>query len=60
MISFSGKSMSAESDLKGITLLSNRLSLRAFTSADAPKIFYRIPTATKEDRICDGQAAGAP
>jgi RimJ/RimL family protein N-acetyltransferase len=35
----SDNSVSAESDLRGIALLSNRLSLRAFTPADAPEIF---------------------
>ncbi len=31
--------MTAESELTGITLFANRLSLRAFTPADAPEIF---------------------
>jgi RimJ/RimL family protein N-acetyltransferase len=40
--------MSAESHLKGVALLSERLSLRAFTPADAPEIFDAAsPTVTR-------------
>ena len=40
--------MGAESDLTGIELLASRLSLRAFTPADAPEIFAAVsPTITR-------------
>src|SRR5208282_1744025 len=40
--------MSAESDLTGVELLATRLSLRTFTSADAPEIFAAVcPTITR-------------
>ena len=40
--------MGADSDLTGIELLANRLSLRAFTPADAPEIFAAVsPTITR-------------
>jgi hypothetical protein len=43
-----GESMSAESHLKGVALLSERLSLGAFTPADAPEIFDAAsPTVTR-------------
>jgi RimJ/RimL family protein N-acetyltransferase len=37
--------MSAESDLTGIKLVANRLSLRTFTPADAPEIFAAVSPA---------------
>jgi RimJ/RimL family protein N-acetyltransferase len=40
--------MSDESDLTGIKLVANRLSLRTFTPADAPEIFAAVsPTITR-------------